>query len=172
MVDSSTRAVVGIFTYMDDALEAVKKVKAGNHEYRMYSPVPRHEIEEVTYPEKSPVRIVSLVCAITGCICGWSLAILCSLDWPMRTSAKNIASIPAFFVPGYEWTILFGGLGTLAAIFVFCKIPNVLRTAGYDPRFSHDKFGVVVACAGNQVDDVKKRMMDSGADEVDVRESL
>ena len=172
MVDSSTRAVVGIFTYMDDALEAVKKVKSANHEYRMYSPVPRHEIEEVTYPEKSPVRIVSLVCAITGCTCGFALAILCSLDWPMRTSAKNIASIPAFFVPGYEWTILFGGLGTLMAIFVFCKIPNVLRTAGYDPRFTHDKFGVVVACAGNQVDDVKKRMMDSGADEVDVRESL
>ena len=172
MVDSSTRAVVGIFTYMDDALEAVKKVKSANHEYRMYSPVPRHEIEEVTYPEKSPVRIVSLVCAITGCACGFALAILCSLDWPMRTSAKNIASIPAFFVPGYEWTILFGGLGTLMAIFVFCKIPNVLRTAGYDPRFTHDKFGVVVACAGNQVDDVKKRMMDSGADEVDVRESL
>jgi hypothetical protein len=172
MVDSSTRAVVGIFTYMDDALEAVKKVKSANHEYRMYSPVPRHEIEEVTYPEKSPVRTVSLACALTGCICGWALAILCSLDWPMRTSAKNIASIPAFFVPGYEWTILFGGLGTLAAIFVFCKIPNVLRTAGYDPRFSHDKFGVVVACTGNQVDDVKKRMMDSGADEVDVRESL
>lgn len=172
MVDSSTRAVVGVFTYMDDALEAVKKVKSANHEYRMYSPVPRHEIEEVTYPEKSPVRIVSLVCAMTGCMCGFALAILCSLDWPMRTSAKNIASIPAFFVPGYEWTILFGGLGTLAAIFVFCKIPNVLRTAGYDPRFTHDKFGVVVACAGNQVDDVKRRMMDSGADEVDVRESL
>jgi hypothetical protein len=172
MVDSSTRAVVGIFTYMDDALEAVKKVKAANHEYRMYSPVPRHEIEEVTYPEKSPVRTVALACAFTGCVAGFALAILCSLDWPMRTSAKNISSIPAFFVPGYEWTILFGGLGTLAAIFVFCKIPNVLRTAGYDPRFSHDKFGVVVACAGNQVDDVKKRMMDSGADEVDVRESL
>jgi hypothetical protein len=172
MVDSSTRAVVGIFTFMDDALEAVKKVKAAKHEYRMYSPVPRHEIEEVTFPEKSPVRIVSLACAITGCACGFALAILCSLDWPMRTSAKNISSIPAFFVPGYEWTILFGGLGTLMAIFIFCKIPNVLRTAGYDPRFSHDKFGVVVACSGAQVEDVKKRMLDSGADEVDVRESL
>jgi hypothetical protein len=172
MVESSSRAVVGIFTYLDDALEAVKKVKSANFDYRLYSPVPRHEIEEVTYPQKSPVRTVSLISAITGCTCGWTLAIMCSLDWPMRTSAKNIASIPAFFVPGYEWTILFGGLGTLMAIFVFCKIPSVLRTAGYDPRFSHDKFGVVVACAGKEVDDVKKRMMDSGADEVDVRESL
>ena len=172
MVESSSRAVVGVFTYMDDALEAVNKVKAANMDYRMYSPVPRHEIEEVTYPEKSPVRILSLVGAIVGCASGFALAILCSLDWPMRTSAKNVVSIPAFFVPGYEWTILFGGLGTLMAILVLCRLPSVCRAAGYDPRFSNDKFGVVVACAGNQVDDVKRRMLDSGADEVDVRDSL
>ena len=48
----------------------------------------------------------------------------------------------------------------------------MLRTAGYDPRFSHDKFGVVVACTGNQVEGVKKHLFDSGADEVDVRDSL
>lgn len=172
MVESSSRAVVGVFTYLDDALEAVENVKLAKLDYRMYSPVPRHEIEEVTYPQKSPVRTVSLAAAVTGCICGWALAILCSLDWPMRTSAKNIASIPAFFVPGYEWTILFGGLGTLLAIFIFCRIPCVVRAAGYDPRFSNDKFGVVVACAGGQVEDVKRRMLDSGADEVDVRDSL
>jgi hypothetical protein len=47
-----------------------------------------------------------------------------------------------------------------------------VRAAGYDPRFSHDKFGVVVACSGNQVEDVKKRLASAGADEVDVRDSL
>jgi hypothetical protein len=172
MVESSSRAVVGVFTYMDDALEAVKKVKSANMDYRMYSPVPRHEIEEVTYPQKSPVRTFSLVGAITGCTAGFALAILCSLDWPMRTSAKNVVSIPAFFVPGYEWTILFGGLCTMLAILILCRLPSVVRAAGYDPRFSNDKFGVVVACSGSQVDDVKRRMLDSGADEVDVRDSL
>jgi hypothetical protein len=90
----------------------------------------------------------------------------------MRASAKDITSVPAFFVPGYESTILFGGVFTLFAIFVFCRIPNVLPTAGYDPRFSHDKFGVVVACGGNQVDEVRQKMLESGADEVDVRDSL
>jgi hypothetical protein len=172
MVESSSRAVVGIFTYMDDALSAVKAVKSANFDYRMYSPVPRHEIEEVTYPQKSPVRIVALIAAIIGCASGFALSIWTSLDWPLRASAKNIASIPAFFVPGYEWTILFGGVATLFSILVFCGIPNVLRTAGYDPRFSHDKFGVVVACAGSQVDEVRQKMLASGADEVDVRDSL
>jgi hypothetical protein len=138
----------------------------------MYSPVPRHEIEEVTFPEKSPVRRVSLTAAVTGCTFGFSLAILTSLDWPLRVSAKNIVSIPAFFVPGYECTILFGGVFTLFALLYFCRIPNIVRTAGYDPRFSHDKFGVVIACSGGQVDDVKRKLMDCGADEVDVRDSL
>lgn len=171
MVENS-RAVVGVFTYMDDALAAVQRFKESNFDFRMYSPVPRHEIEEVTFPEKSPVRRVSLIAAVSGCTFGFALAILTSLDFPLRVSAKTIASIPAFFVPGYECTILFGGVFTLFALLFFCKIPNILRTAGYDPRFSYDKFGVVVACAGGQVDDVKRKMMDCGADEVDVRDSL
>jgi hypothetical protein len=172
MVNAGSRAVVGVFTYLDDALDAVKKVKAGNFDYKMYSPVPRHEIEDVTYPEKSPVRTVSLIAAITGCSFGFTLSILTSLDWPMRTSAKQIASIPAFFVPGYECTILFGGVCTLLAILAFCKIPNVLRAAGYDPRFSYDKFGVVVACGSEQVDRLRTQLLESGADEVNVEDSL
>jgi Protein of unknown function (DUF3341) len=171
MVESS-KAVVGVFSFMDDSLEAVQKIKAAKLDYRMYSPVPRHEIEEVTFPEKSPVRRVSLIAAIVGCTSGFSLAILASLDWPMRTSAKTIVSVPAFFVPGYECTILFGGVATLFALLYFCRIPNLLRSVGYDPRFSHDKFGVVVACAGGQVDDVKKKLLDSGAEEVTVKEGL
>jgi len=172
MVDATSRAVVGVFTYMDDALEAVKKVKSKNLDYRMYSPVPRHEIEEVTYPEKSSVRRFSLIGAVTGCTCGFALAILCSLDWPMRTSAKNIVSIPAFFVPGYEWTILFGGLSTMLAILILCRLPSVVRAAGYDPRFSDYKFGVVVACASGEVDGIRQSLYEAGADEVDVRDSL
>lgn len=172
MVNAGSRAVVGVFTYLDDALDAVQKVKAANFDYKMYSPVPRHEIEDVTYPEKSPVRRVSMIAGITGCCFGFTLSIMTSLDWPMRTSAKQIASIPAFFVPGYECTILFGGVCTLLAIFAFCKIPNVLRSAGYDPRFSYDKFGVVVACNSEQVDRLRTQLLESGADEVNVEDSL
>lgn len=167
-----SKAVVGVFSYMDDALNAVERVKHANLDYRMYSPVPRHEIEEVTYPQKSPVRMVSLTAAITGCTFGWSLAILCSLDWPLRASAKGIASIPAFFVPGYECTILFGGVATLFAILYFCKIPNLMPAIGYDPRFSNDKFGVVVGCESSKIDEVKSYLSDSGAEEVTVREGL
>ena len=171
-MSNSSRAVVGVFTYLDDALDAVTKCKESKIDYRMYSPVPRHEIEEVTYPEKSPVRRVSLTGAVTGLTFGFGLSILTALDWPLRTSAKNIVSIPGFFVPGYECTILFGGVCTLLALLFFCRIPNLLRAVGYDPRFSNDKFGVVAAVIGSQVEDVKMKMLACGADEVDVRDGL
>jgi molybdopterin-containing oxidoreductase family membrane subunit len=169
---SSYKAVVGIFDYLDDTLTAIKAAKDGSYDYRVYSPVPRPEIEEATLPGKSNVRLFTMTGAITGCCFGFALSILCSLDYPMRVSAKDIISVPAFFVPGYECTILFGGLATLAGLLYFCKIPDLLRKVGYDPRFSDDKFGVVVGCNGEQVEDVKNALTKSGAIEVQVREGL
>jgi len=43
---------------------------------------------------------------------------------------------------------------------------------GYDPRFSHDKFGVVVGSSTGDVDGVKELLSSSGADEVEVRDGL
>ena len=171
-MSDAQRAIVGVFTFLDDALDAVKRVKEVNLPYKLYSPTPRHEIDDVCYPEKSPVRMVSLTGAILGCTFGWSLAILTSMDWPLRTSAKDIVSVPAFFVPGYECTILFGGISTLLAMLFFCRVPNIMRAVGYDPRFSDDKFGVVVRCAPDQVDDIKSRLSGAGAEEVTVREGM
>jgi hypothetical protein len=103
---------------------------------------------------------------------GFGLAILCSLDWPLRVSAKDIVSVPGFVVIGYECTILFGALATLAAMFHFCRLPDILRKVGYDPRFSDDKFGVVVGCGTDEVDSVVDSLKKAGADEVEVRDAI
>jgi len=159
------KAVVGVYTYMDDLLNTVAKMKDKGMDYVVYSPMARHEIESATMPEKSNVRRFTLVGGIVGCISGWSLAILCSLDWPMRTGAKDIVSLPAFFVIGYELTILFAALATFLGILHFCKLPDLFRKVGFDPRFTDDKFGLVVGADDNEVDGVKKTLLDSGADE-------
>lgn len=169
---SSAKVVVGVYSYIDDLLKGIKKVQEQNLEYKVYSPVPNHEIEEATLPGKSPVRFVTGTGAITGLIFGFSLAILCSLDYPMRVSAKDIVSIPGFVVIGYECTILLGGIFTLLALLHFCRIPDLFRKPGYDPRFSDDKFGVVVDCDRNTVDKIKAVLNESGAEEVRVEEGL
>lgn len=169
---STSKAIVGVFGYLDDAIKAVEMAKKKGLDYRVYSPMARHEIEDATMPEKSPVRFVTITGALTGITFGFALAILCSMDWPMRASAKNIVSVPGFFVIGYECTILFGAIFTLLALLKFCGLPDILRKVGYDERFSLDKFGVVLACESNDVDTYKKSLLDVGAEEVEVRDAL
>ena len=166
------KAVVGVYTFIDDALSAIDLAKASNLDYRVYSPVPHHELEEATLPGKSPVRFLTGAGAVMGCSAGFALAIWTSLDYPLRVSAKDVVSVPGFFVIGYECTILFGGIFTLLALLHFCRLPNILRKVGYDPRFSQDKFGVVIGCQSAMVDDLVARLHKTGADEIQVREGL
>lgn len=169
---NGSKAVVGVFTYLDDTIRAIKGAQASNYEYRVYSPFANHEIEEATSDTKSPVRKITMTGALLGLCSGFALAILCSMDWPMRVSAKPIVSIPGFVVIGYECTILFGAIFTLLGMMHFCRIPDILRKVGYDPRFSNDKFGVVVGCSSADVERVSNELRQAGAEEVEVRDAL
>ena len=166
------KAVVGVFSYIDDVLKAIQRVKETNLDYKVYSPTPNHDIEALTYPQKSPVRFVTLTGGLLGLTGGFGLAIFCAMDYPMRVSAKDVVSIPGFVVIGYECTILLGGIFTLLALLHFCRIPDIFRKVGYDPRFSDDKFGVVVGCEKDDLDRVRSVLSESGAEEVEVRDGL
>lgn len=172
MRGDKNKTVVGVFTYHDDAIKAIKAAKEAQLDFRVYSPVPTHEILEHTMPPKSPVRMFTLGGGLIGCTFGFALAILCALDWPLRVSAKDIVSVPGFVVIGYECTILFGAIATLLGIFVLCRLPDLFKSSGHDPRFTGSKFGVVVHCGRDDVDQVKGKLMAAGADEVNVEEGL
>ncbi len=166
------KAVVGVFEYMDDTIKAIEKVKGDQLEHRVFAPFANHELEDAVNPGKSPIRFVTAIGALTGITFGFALPILCSLDWPLRVSAKDVVSVPGFVVIGYECTILFGALATLTAMIHFCRLPDILRKVGYHPRFSDDRFGVVVGCSGEQVDKVSELLKSSGAETVEVRDAL
>jgi molybdopterin-containing oxidoreductase family membrane subunit len=166
------KLVVGVFPFLDDTLKAIEQAKSLGLEYRVYSPFASHEIEEATLPARSPVGLFTLAGALSGLVGGFGLAIATSLDWPLRVSAKDIVSIPGFVVIGFECTILLGALFTFAAIFHFCRLPDIFPKLGYHPRFSDDRFGVVVGCNKDQLEDLKKLMTEAGAEEVEVRNGI
>lgn len=169
---NGAKAVVGVFSYMDDLIHAIEEVKKQNLDYRVYAPTPRHEIDQVTSNTRSSIRFFTTIGAVVGLCFGFGLAIWCSLDYPLRVSAKDIVSIPGFVVIGYECTILFGAIATLIGLMHFCRIPDILRKVGYDPRFSDDKFGLVVGCEKARIDDVCATLQAKGAEEVEVRDGL
>jgi molybdopterin-containing oxidoreductase family membrane subunit len=153
-------------------MHAIQETKKQGRDFRAYAPFYNHDFDDCCSDKRSDVRKFNLVGAILGCTAGFSLAILCSLDWPLRTSAKDIVSIPGFIVIGYEWTILWGALFTLLGILVLGKLPDFFPKVGYDPRFSQDKFGVVVGCNKDSVDAVSEYLKAAGADEVQVRSGM
>jgi hypothetical protein len=57
---------------------------------------------------------------------------------------KPISSFPVAVVIMFELTVLLGGLFSLAAVFIFSRIPALTMKPGYHPRFSEDLFGVFV----------------------------
>jgi len=169
---SEVKAVTGVFEYVDQLLTATNEVKAKEYKFTVYSPALNHEIVHEISPERSHVRFFTGFGAVCGLIAGFTLAIWTSLDYPLRTSAKEIVSIPGFVVCGYEWAILWGGLATLTGMMILCKIPNLVRKVGYHPRFSDDRFGVVVNCPSEEVENLKNSLTKAGAEEVIVSEAL
>jgi len=170
----SLRAVTGVFSFPAEVVAAIGKIRSARLRFQVYSPFACPEIDAAALPAAgtSPVTKVTFSGAIAGLIAGFALAILCCMDWPLRVSAKAIVSPPAYVVIGYEMLILLGGLATLMAVLYFCRLPNMLRKIGYDPRFSNDKFGLVVECESEQVQMVEHTLRGCGAEEVEVKPAL
>jgi hypothetical protein len=68
--------------------------------------------------------------------------------------------------------LFFEGMVLLAVIFAVIawvlkgRLPRVQLPAAYDPRFSEDRFGVLVAYRDGDRDEILKMMKDAGAEEV------
>jgi hypothetical protein len=163
--------VKGVFPYLDDLLTAIGRVrKAGYSDFTVVSPLPRHEIEEAIYDnEPSPVRWWTLFGGIFGGTGGFVLAAMTSAVWPMALpGGKPVVSIPPFVIITFECTVLIAGLMSLAAIIYHCRLPAFdLDVEVCDPRFSSDRFGLVVH--GLDAEERKKAaqlLNDAGAEEV------
>jgi molybdopterin-containing oxidoreductase family membrane subunit len=144
--------VVGSFVHMDSLIEAIEAVKAAGHEFEVFSPTPRHEIEHAIGARKSPVRYVTFLGALSGLTIAFLLTILSSLVWNLIVGGKPVVSIIPFLVPAFELTILFGGIATLVAILHFGRVPS-RASVGYHPTFSDDRFGLFLQLPSERFDE-------------------
>ena len=158
--------VIGHFSYPNEAVAAVVQLRAANvAEYWSYSPVPDHQLEEEIYrgKKRSPVRACTLLGGISGCLFAFLMTCWMSMDWPLRTSAKPILSIPAFVIIGFECTILFGALATLFGMSLFSRLPNLLFDPGYRGEFSKDTFGIIARVEKDRHAQIGALLTSSGA---------
>ncbi len=166
-VMSTGPGVVGVFGTLDAALLALKELKAkGYANLTVYTPTPQHEFDEVLDPPVSPVRVFTRVGALTGCAFGSFYPISTSPACPLIVGGKPIVSLPPYVIIGFACTILIGALSTVAGMFLNAMLPQLRDAAGYDPRFSNDKFGLVAFGGPAQVAAAEQIMRAAGAEEV------
>src|SRR3989441_7391382 len=81
-----TPGVLGGFGQLDAAVDTVRRLRAGgHHDFTVYSPIPRHELEDVLEQPVSPVRMFTL-------IGGAARAAPCAASTP--SMSPYLASVP------------------------------------------------------------------------------
>ncbi|HEX5725458.1 MAG TPA: DUF3341 domain-containing protein [Longimicrobiaceae bacterium] len=160
--------VLGVFAYLDTATDAIRRLKHAGYEVTVYSPTPRHELEEALEVPESPVRIFTLVGAFTGTAAGTALATWTSIDWPLLVGGKEVVALPAFSVIMFEVTILLGALSTVAGLFILGRLPHIGPPEAplYHPSFTAGNFGVFAHAPRDRYDQVQAIMTEAGSEEV------
>jgi hypothetical protein len=164
--------VIAHFRFLDDLNNAVRSSKsAGYEEIDVYSPMPHHDIEDTYWEGKprSPVRMFTLLGGLSGCLGAFLMTSWMSTDYPIRTSAKTLISVPAFVVIAFECTILLGAIFTLLSMFHFSRIPNIKYNPGYRGEFSNGTFGLTVRTSKDKAEILAKELEGMGAAKVEVQ---
>lgn len=158
--------VLASFKYEDCAVDAIKGLKSkGFKDLTVYSAAPNHHIEEALDQPVSWVRAFTLIGGLTGCAAGFGMTIWMSLDWPLLVGGKPIAAIPPFVVLGFELTILYGALSTVAGVIILSAMKS-LKGRPFKPEFSDDTIGVFVPCPPEQRTTVRQFLEGVGSEEV------
>ncbi len=164
--------VTGHFRFIDDLQETVRVLRSLEREsFEVFTPVPCRELEDQIYEGKrrSPVRCFTLLGGVLGCLGGFLMTVWMSVDWPLRTSAKPIVSIPAFVVIAFECSVLFAGVFTLLSMFHFSRLPNYFSNVGFSPKFSGGEFGLSLRIAKEDVAGAEALLRECGAHQVESR---
>jgi Ni/Fe-hydrogenase subunit HybB-like protein len=159
--------VVGVFPFLDDLCACLARVKKTPFRIEdVYSPAPRHEIQEALRSRPSSIRYFTLIGGGLGALLGLALAVYAHVQWNLITGGKPVLAWIPFFVIAFECCILVSVLSTLVGLSIMTRLPRLRLSDAYDARFSQDRFGVVVSCGENEQEAASRILKEAGAEEV------
>jgi ActD protein len=162
--------VLGVFADPGSCAGAIKALKAGGDEkLQVFSPVPDHQITEALDEGISPLGWATLIGALTGLISGFALSAFTSLKWGLIVWGKPLLSWFPWLIVGFEFMILFGCLTNFITMLIMSGLGRWKTPAGYDDRFSVDKYGVFVPVDAGNAGRISELLKQEGAIEVDER---
>ena len=142
----SARLVSGVFDHEDGLLSASRAVReAGYDIVDAYTPFAVHGLERAMGLRHSRLTWVCFLCGFLGAGLAlyfqfWTSA----TDWPINVGGKPFNSLPAFVPIMFEITVLFAGLGVVAALFIRCGLWPGKREKLAAPGVTDDRFVLAV----------------------------
>ena len=161
------QGVIGAFAELDSTVHAIEDLRKQNFsDLTVYTPTPRHELEEALQPPTSPVRRFTLIGGLLGVTFGFWVAIWISDYWPLVVGGKPVASWVPYTIIGFELMVLIGSLSTVFGMFAVSRLPRLTLTVGYDGRFSHGDYGIWVPTTPDRANQAAEVLRRHGALEV------
>ncbi len=168
----SVRLMSVEFDREDALLAATKDLRARGYVIRdAYTPYAVHGLDAAMGLKRSRLPLVCLLFGLFGAIAKLTFQIWTSaVDWPLNVGGKPLASVPAFVPVTFEVTVLFAGLGTVAAFLILSKLWPSKRPAVSYRRSTDDRFVLVLEQSDASFDPVEverlcRRMGAVGAQE-------
>lgn len=148
------RIIAGTFANDHDTLGAVQASRDAGHEIiDVYGPFPIHGIEKAMGIRPTRLPWVCFLCGVTGLTLAlvfqyWTSA----TDWAINVGGKPFNSLPAFVPVAFEMTVLFAGLGTVAAFLIRSHLfPGKKMTIIHTP-ITNDRFVILLRESGRALD--------------------
>ncbi len=159
--------LVGVYTYVDDVLKAIKALRARQFNIEtVYSPSRSELITEALHMNPSMVRYFTLTGGVLGILSGVGLAVFTAAQWRFIVQGKPPIPAVPYVVEAFEFCILFSVLMNVFGLLNRARLPRSRLPIHYDPRFSRDRYGVVVRCSNGEWEDIRQILSEAGAEEI------
>jgi Protein of unknown function (DUF3341) len=138
--------LVATFTEERSLLQGVREIRArGFRIYDVYAPYPVHGLDAAMGLRRSRLPLITLAAGLMGLLSAAVLQFYTTVyDWPMNVGGKPNNSTLAFVPISFELTILFGGLATVAAFFLRCRLFPGARPLRFQEGTTDDTFALVL----------------------------
>ena len=109
---------------------------AGYRRMDAYTPFSVEGLPEALGMKKNRVSLITLVCALTGSVTGYSMQYFASVwDWPQNIGGRPFHSWPSFIPITFELTVLFGAIGGVIGMLFLNKLPQPHHPIFDTPHF-------------------------------------
>ena len=146
------KKIYGLLAEFDTATEMVDAATeirdAGYTKTDAFSPFPLHEIDEALGIRKSKLPWIVLGGGIAGMLSGLALQYYTHVvDYPIIVAGRPFFSLPAFFPPMFELTILLAAFAAVFGMLLLNGLPKPYHPVFNVPRFAlatREKFFLLI----------------------------